>query len=313
MERAVGRWVDHLRFERGLAEATVDAYRRDLERYRAFAAERELDPESRDTIRAYLRSIREEGLADSTAARYLASLRGFFRHRLEIGAIEEDPTGTIDAPRQGRRLPTVLSVEEVERILAAVDLSKKLARRDRAMLEFLYGTGVRISELIAVRISECDWEERIVRLVPTTRKVRRRDTGRVEREPVGPKGEKPRLVPVGRSAVEAAIEWIEEERAFLPDGRSEGALFLNHRGRPLSRMGAWGIVKRYVRAARIDKKVTPHTFRHTFASHLLDRGADLRAVQEMLGHADISTTQIYTHVDSPYLKSEHRRYHPRAR
>lgn len=312
MDGVLERWVDHLRFERGLADSTVDAYRRDLERYRGFASERDLDPDARDTVRAYLRSVRDEGLAASTAARHLASLRGFFRHRLEIGAIEEDPTATIDSPRLGRRLPTVLSVEEVERILDAVDLSKDLARRDRAMLEFLYGTGVRISELIAVKISECDWEERIVRLVPTTRKVRRRDTGRVEREPVGPKGEKPRLVPVGRRAVDAALDWIEEERAFLPSGRSEGSLFLNHRGRPLSRMGAWGIVKRYVKAARIEGKVTPHTFRHTFASHLLDRGADLRAVQEMLGHADISTTQIYTHVDPPYLKSEHRRYHPRA-
>ena len=206
----------------------------------------------------------------------------------------------------------MLSVEEVERILDAVDLSRDLALRDRAMLEFLYGTGVRISELIAVKISECEFDERIVRLVPTTRKVRRRDTGRVEREPVGPKGEKPRIVPIGRRAVEAAVEWIDGERDRLAGGQTEGALFLNHRGRPLSRVGAWGIVKRHVEAADIDTKVTPHTFRHTFASHLLDRGADLRAVQEMLGHSDISTTQIYTHVDSPYLKSEHRRYHPRA-
>lgn len=311
-ETAIGRWVDHLRFERGLAERTVTAYRRDLERYAAFAEERGLEPEERETVRAYLRSIRDEGLAASTAARHLASLRGFFRHRLEIGAIEEDPSGSIDGPRRGRRLPTVLAVEEVEAILGAVDLSERFGRRDRAMLEFLYGTGVRISELIAVQIAECDWEERIVRLVPTTRKVRRRDTGRVEREAIGPKGDRVRIVPIGRRAVEAAIEWIEEERQFLKGSESAGALFLNHRGRPLSRGGAWGIVKRWVREARIDKEVTPHTFRHTFASHLLDRGADLRAVQEMLGHADISTTQIYTHVDSPYLKAEHRRYHPRA-
>lgn len=312
MDEAIGRYVDHLRFERGLAERTIEAYRRDLERYAAFAKKEDRDPAGRETLRAYLRAIRDEGLAASTAARHLASLRGFFRHRVEIGALDADPSESIEGPKKGRRLPTVLSVDEVEAILGAVDASETFARRDRAILEFLYGTGVRISELIAVQLSECDWEERIVRLVPTTRKVRRRDTGRVERETVGPKGDRVRIVPIGRRAVEAAVEWIEEERQFLKGADSAGALFLNHRGRPLSRGGAWGIVKRYVRAARIDKEVTPHTFRHTFASHLLDRGADLRAVQEMLGHADISTTQIYTHVDSPYLKAEHRRYHPRA-
>lgn len=311
MSGAVGRYADHLRLERGLSERTVVAYCRDLDAYHAFAREGERDPDARDTVRAWLRALRDRNLAPSTVARKLSSLRGYFRHRLAERNLPSDPTEALDAPRLGRRLPTVLSLEEVERVIDAVDLARPLGRRDRAMVEFLYATGVRISELIAVRLDECDWEEGVVRLVPTERKVRRRG-GRVETEPVGPKGDRARIVPVGRRAVEAAVDWVENERAFLKGSDSAGALFLNHRGRPLSRGGAWGIVRRHVREARIDKRVTPHTFRHTFATHLLEGGADLRAVQEMLGHADIATTQVYTHVDSPYLRAEHRRFHPRA-
>lgn len=306
------RYSDHLRLERGLADRTVSAYRRDLEAYRDFARESGRDPDDRATIRAWLAALRDRGLAGTTVARKLASLRGWFRHRVSGGELESDPTESIDGPRLGRRLPIVLSLAEVERVIDAVDLARRLGRRDRAMLEFLYATGVRISELIAVRIDQCEWEDRVVRLVPGVRKVRRRDTGREETEPVGPKGDKVRIVPIGRRAVEACRSYVEDERAFLKGSDSRGVLFLNHRGRPLSRGGAWKIVRRAVRRAGIDRKVTPHTFRHTFASHLLDRGADLRAVQEMLGHADISTTQIYTHVDSPYLRAEHREHHPRA-
>jgi integrase/recombinase XerD len=307
----VEQWVDHLRIE-GRSDRTVSAYRADLERYREFARSAGLDPDSREAVRAWLGSLREQGLKASTVARKLSSLRGWFRWRADRGERGVDPTGTIDSPRRPRRLPSVLSLEEVDRVIAAVDLTRRLARRDRAMLEFLYATGVRISELIAVRISECDWEERVVRLVPSERTVRRRGGRGTARERIGPKGNRARIVPVGRRAIEAALDWIENERAFLKGAGSQDALFLNHRGRPLSRMGAWTVVRRWVEAAGIDRRVTPHTFRHTFATHLLERGADLRAVQEMLGHADISTTQIYTHVDSPYLRAEHRRYHPRA-
>jgi len=307
----VERWVDHLRIE-GRSDRTVSAYRGDLERYREFARTAGHDPDSREAVRAWLGSLRERGLKASTVARKLSSLRGWFRWRADSGERVVDPTGTIDSPRRPRRLPSVLSLEEVDRVIAAVDLTRRLALRDRAMLEFLYATGVRISELIAVRISECDWEERVVRLVPAERTVRRRGGRGTARERIGPKGNRARIVPVGRRAIEAALDWIENERAFLKGAGSQDALFLNHRGRPLSRMGAWTVVRRWVDEAGIDRRVTPHTFRHTFATHLLERGADLRAVQEMLGHADISTTQIYTHVDSPYLRAEHRRYHPRA-
>jgi len=305
-------WIEHLTVERGLAVRTISAYRSDVERYLAWAEKANRHRDSRDSVRAWLAHLREErGLAASTVARRLASLRGWYRFRLREGEIGEDPTEVLDSPRRGRRLPTVLSLDEVERILDAVDLSGDRGRRDRAMIEFLYSSGVRISELIAVRLDDCDFEAGIARLVPGTRRVRKRNGGRGE-VPVGPKGDRPRLVPLGRRAVEAVRDYVEEERVFLAGPGSEGVLFLNARGRPLSRMGAWKIVHRWVRRSGVRKKVTPHTFRHTFATHLLDRGADLRAVQEMLGHADISTTQIYTHVDPPYLRAEHRRFHPRA-
>jgi integrase/recombinase XerD len=241
----------------------------------------------------------------------LTALRGFYAFVAGEEGSAADPTEAIDPPRRSRRLPTVLSLEEVERIIEAVGGNEPFPLRDRAMLEFLYGTGVRISELIAVQVEECDWTERTVRLVPVRRRVKRRDAS-VGVELAGPKGEKVRVVPIGRRAIEALVKYIEEERVSLKGAETQGVLFLNFRGRPLSRMGAWKIVRRYVRRAGIDKNVTPHTFRHTFATHLLDRGADLRAVQEMLGHADITTTQIYTHIDPPYLRAEHRRYHPRA-
>jgi len=305
-------WIEHLTVERGLAVRTISAYRSDVERYLAWAEKANRHRDSRDSVRAWLAHLREErGLAASTVARRLASLRGWYRFRLREGEVGEDPTEALEPPRRGRRLPTVLSLDEVERILDAVDLSDDRGRRDRAMIEFLYSSGVRISELIAVRLDDCDFDGGIARLVPGTRRVRKRD-GRRGEVPVGPKGDRPRLVPLGRRAVEAVREYVEEERIFLAGPESEGVLFLNARGRPLSRMGAWKIVHRWVRRSGVRKKVTPHTFRHTFATHLLDRGADLRAVQEMLGHADISTTQIYTHVDPPYLRAEHRRFHPRA-
>jgi len=306
------RYVEHLMLERGLAANTISAYRADLERYLAYARAGKRPPDDRATVRAYLAGMRRRGLAASTVGRHLASLRGWYRFRIARGELDVDPTEAIESPRLGRRLPGVLRLAEVERVIAAVDSSRPLALRDRAILEFLYSTGVRISELIAIHLAECDWDERVVRVTPAWRRVRRRSSGRSETVRVGPKGDKARIVPIGRRAVEAARAWIEDERIFLKGSASEGALFLNARGRPLTRVGAWKIVRRYVDKAKIGRRITPHTFRHTFATHLLERGADLRAVQEMLGHADIATTQIYTHVDPPYLKAEHRRYHPRA-
>lgn len=307
----VQRYAEHLLLERALSRNSIAAYTSDIEAYLGFAERRGGDPDARSTVRAWLSELARTRRKSSTSARKLASLRGWFRWRLGEGGLASDPTETIDAPRLGRRLPAVLTLEEVERVIAAVNGEAAFPQRDRAMLEFLYSTGVRISELVAIQLEECAWRERVVRLIPVQRKVRRRDGGRGAIA-VGPKGERARIVPIGSRAVATGIAYVEGERAALAGPASEGGLFLNFRGRPLTRVGAWQIVKRHVQAAGIRRKVTPHTFRHTFATHLLDRGADLRAVQEMLGHADIATTQIYTHVDAPYLRAEHRRFHPRA-
>jgi integrase/recombinase XerD len=307
----VQRYGEHLLLERGLARNSIAAYVSDVRAYLQFAAERGLEPDARSSVRMWMSEIARRDLKPSTAARKLASLRGWFRWRVAEDDLEADPTESLEAPRLGRRLPSVLTLEEVERIIDASPAGQRFPQRDRAMIEFLYSSGVRISELIAIRLEECAWRDHTVRLVPVDRSIRRR-TGVRARVDVGPKGDRARIVPIGNRAVAAALAYVEGERAALRGSRSEGSLFLNFRGRPLSRTGAWQIVRRNVRAAGIRKKVTPHTFRHTFATHLLERGADLRAVQEMLGHADISTTQIYTHVDAPYLRAEHRRYHPRA-
>ncbi|MGH7571302.1 MAG: site-specific tyrosine recombinase [Gemmatimonadota bacterium] len=304
-------FVEYLVLERGLAPRTIEAYRSDIERYLAFAGETGRDPGERGTVRAWLEHLHGRGLSPSTQSRRLTSLRGFFRFLVAEGRVMTDPTEAVEPPRRRRRLPDTLSIDEVDRVIDAVGGAEPFPLRDRALLEFLYATGVRISELIAVRVDDCDWRGRSVRLVPARREVRRRDGSR-KTERIGPKGDKVRIVPIGSRAVEAATEYVERERPALAKGRSEGALFLNFRGRPLSRMGAWKIVRAYVDKAGIRKRVTPHTFRHTCATHLLDRGADLRVVQELLGHADITTTQVYTHVDPPYLKAEHRRHHPRA-
>jgi integrase/recombinase XerD len=311
MKRALERYTEFLLLEKGLAKRTIDAYLADIKRYQSFASETSGDPEQRETVRAYLSELERQHMKASTVARRLTALRGFYTFLAAEDSTATNPTEAIDAPRRGQRLPTVLTLEEVERIIDAVGGDEPFPLRDRAMLEFLYGTGVRISELIAVQLEEFDWTERTVRLVPIRRRIRRRDAS-IDVELAGPKGEKVRVVPVGRRAIEAVVKYVEEERVSLKGEETQGVLFLNFRGRPLSRMGAWKIIQRYVGRAGIEKNVTPHTFRHTFATHLLDRGADLRAVQEMLGHADITTTQIYTHIDPPYLRAEHRRYHPRA-
>jgi len=308
----VGRYGEHLLLERGLSRNSIAAYTADIRAFRKFAAARDLDADTRASVRTWLGELAGRGLAPSTVARKLASLRGWFRWRVAEEDLEIDPTETLEGPRLARRLPSVLSLDEVERVIDAADRAGgRFPQRDRAMIEFLYSTGVRISELIAIQLEECAWRERVVRLVPMERKVRRRD-GRRGAVSVGPKGERTRIVPIGSRAVEAGIAYVEGERSAMRGSRSAGSLFLNARGRPLTRVGAWQIVRRIVRTSGIRRKVTPHTFRHTFATHLLDRGADLRAVQEMLGHADIATTQIYTHVDAPYLRAEHRRFHPRA-
>jgi integrase/recombinase XerD len=208
------------------------------------------------------------------------------------GIVARDPSERLETPRKWRTLPDVLTVEEISRLLAAPTLDDPLAFRDRAMLELAYGAGLRVSEWITVGVKDLLLEDKLVRVFG--------------------KGSKERLVPIGRSAIGAVATYVRELRPRLEKGGGKGVLFLNARGEPLTRMGAWKILRRYVERAGIQKAVSPHTLRHSFATHLLEGGADLRAVQEMLGHADISTTQIYTHVDREYLRQVHKQYHPRS-
>jgi integrase/recombinase XerD len=286
---------DYLLFERNAADLTLDAYLRDCLRFVLYAETRRVtEPRGVDygLLRDYLAHLTDVGLAGTSVARNRSALRTYFGFLLEEGVLQDDPTERLEPPRSRRTLPEPLTIAEVEAILGAITPDQRFALRDIAMIEVLYGAGLRISELNALRGSDLFLDERLVR--------------------VSGKGGKQRLVPLGGRAIEAARRYLRELRPRLERGESKGAAFLNHHGRPLSRMGTWKILRRHVVAAEIERRVTPHMLRHTFATHLLEGGADLAAVQEMLGHADISTTQIYTHVDRQYLREEHHKYHPRG-
>lgn len=286
---------DFLLFERGLSATTHEAYMADCGELVDFAASRDVKaPVDVDygLLREHVASLAERGLAPSTIARKLSALRGYFAYLLAERIVDGDPTEKLEAPRAGRPLPEALSYAEVERLLASVLTSDTYGMRDLAMLELLYGAGLRVSELTGLTLRSLDMEEGFVQVIG--------------------KGAKERLVPLGDRARDALDRYLRELRPSLDRGHGGGAVFLNGRGRPLGRMGAWKIVRRYVERAGIERPVSPHTLRHTFATHLLEGGADLASVQEMLGHSDISTTQIYTHVDRTYLRDVHRAYHPRG-
>jgi integrase/recombinase XerD len=289
------RFHDFLALEQGSAAATSEAYGRDLARFAeypratGFGAPTGVTPQH---LLRYLYLLKVLGLAPSSIRRNISSLRTYYRFLIGDGLVVQDPTERLDTPARWRTLPDVLSVAEVERLLAAPTMDDPLYFRDRAILELGYGAGLRVSEWITVGTRDALLDDALVRVFG--------------------KGSKERLVPIGRSAITALAVYLRELRPSLEKGGGKGALFLNARGAPLTRMGAWKILRKYVDRASIQKHVTPHTLRHTFATHLLEGGADLRAVQEMLGHVDISTTQIYTHVDREYLREVHRQFHPRG-
>lgn len=283
-----------LGLEAGASPRTIEAYRRDVIRCAAFMRERGVTTAADITsaaLREFVYHLKDLGLAGTSIRRNISALRTWFRMMLAEGLVTLDPTERLDTPARFRTLPEVLSVGDVVKLLAAPNLDERLAFRDRAMLELAYGAGLRVSEWIGLATKDVLLEEGLVR--------------------VRGKGDKERLVPLGRSAIGAVAVYQRELRPMLERGEGKGLLFLNGRGRPLTRMGAWKILRKYVDMAGIDTPVSPHTLRHSFATHLLEGGADLRAVQEMLGHADIATTQIYTHVDREYLRSVHRQFHPR--
>jgi integrase/recombinase XerD len=289
------RFADYLTLEMGTSPRTLEAYQRDVARLAEYAitkrAPSPVDVTSR-VLREFVYHLKDIGLAPASIRRNVSAVRTYFRFLLADGTVARDPSERLETPKRWRTLPEVLTIEEISRLLAAPTLDDSLAFRDRAMLELAYGAGLRVSEWITIGVRDVLLEQQLVRVFG--------------------KGSKERLVPIGRSAVGALAIYVRELRPKLEQGGGKGVLFLNARGVPLTRMGAWKILRRYVERAGITKHVSPHTLRHSFATHLLEGGADLRAVQEMLGHVDISTTQIYTHVDREYLRQVHKQYHPRG-
>lgn len=295
LERYIELYLNHLALERGLASRSVDSYAGDLKRYASHLRGRGADgPEliARKEVAAYLEELTRLGLSPASTARTMSAVRGFHRFLLSEGLAKSDPAENIEAPRLRRKLPGVLDVPEVEALLEQPETSNPLGLRDRAMLELLYACGLRVSELLSLKQDDLFFSQGFVRCLG--------------------KGSKERLVPVGRSARTWVTRYLEGARPALLKRSPTDRLFLNARGGPLSRMGFWKLLRSYAAKAGIKKRVHPHILRHSFATHLLEGGADLRSVQEMLGHADISTTQIYTHVDREYLKEVHRQFHPRG-
>jgi integrase/recombinase XerD len=286
---------DFLALESGHSANTVESYLRDLRRLGEFATSRGVrDPGrlTRPLLRDFVYLLKDLGLSPASIRRGVSAIRTYYGFLVGEGRVADDPSDRLESPRRGRVLPETLSVPEVEALLGATQVDQPLAWRDRALLELAYGAGLRVSELCALNLTDLLLSENLVRVFG--------------------KGGKERLVPIGRSVIGAGSVYLHTMRPVLDRGKSRGRVFLNARGQPLSRVGAWGIVKRATQRAGIKKRVTPHTLRHSFATHLLEGGADLRAVQEMLGHADLSTTQIYTHVDREYLRSVHKQFHPRG-
>jgi len=294
-------YTNYLRTEKSLSENTISSYNSDVTRFLEYCSKNcEISEPARisqDTVSAFLNFLsgKESGefqYTGKSVARIISSLKSFFSFLEEENVIEISPMDNVESPKISRLIPEVLSIEEMERLLELPDVAEKLGCRDKALLELMYACGLRVSEMIDLRLSNLLFEQGIVRVFG--------------------KGSKERIVPVGNSAIRAVEKYIKESRELLRKQASKDFVFLNFRGGKLSRMGVFDIIRKYSRLAGIKKSVHPHTLRHTFATHLLQGGADIRIIQEMLGHSDISTTQIYTHVSRDYLIEVHKTFHPRA-
>jgi len=295
LDQCIDLYLQHLKVERNLAQNTLSAYASDLARFRTFCAKREasrVDQVDGRLVLEHLIGLSEARLSVRTQARNLVSLRGLFKHLCRERIAAADPTVTIDLPRIGRKLPEVLNLAEVDQLLTGPDRQKPLGLRDAAMLELLYATGLRVSELCQLKDADLDLERGVLRTMG--------------------KGRKQRLVPVGEHACRVVASFRQDARPGLLKKGPSDYLFVTRRGQPMTRQGFWKLLRGHAVRAGIDKRITPHMLRHSFATHLIERGADLRAVQAMLGHADISTTQIYTHVSRQHILDVYRKHHPRA-
>jgi len=290
------RFLRHLKIEKNLSKNTISAYEYDLKKYfESLPLHKKTgspDLCTSDDLSHYIHQLSDSGLAATSIVRNISAIRMFFNYLQREGDIKKNPAALLDSPKLSSKLPKVLSVMEVQSLLEQPDITERLGIRDRAMLEFLYSTGVRISELITIKMREIYLDDGIVR--------------------VQGKGGKERIIPCGEIAIQHVETYLQKirHRLIKPTSRPLDCLFLNWRGNPLSRMGFWKILQKYANEAKLQQKISPHVLRHSFATHLIEGGADLRAVQEMLGHADISTTQIYTHLDKEYLREVHKSFHP---
>jgi len=295
MDERIDEFLNFMAVEKGSSLNTLEAYSRDLRRFAGYLWEKKIgspgdvDPEH---LVAFLGTLKREGLSATSINRNLAAIRGLYRYLLRSGHILENPLTKVSLAKVWMRLPDTLSLHEMEELLQKPDDTKPQGLRDKAMFELLYATGLRVSELVTLTVNSVNWQVGCLTA-----------TG---------KGRKERIVPIGRVAIAILRRYMDESRPLLIKGKKTDILFVNRRGGGLTRQALWKMVKKYALLAGLKKKVHPHTFRHSFATHLLEGGADLRAVQVMLGHADISTTQVYTHVTRERLKEIHRKYHPRG-
>ena len=290
----IDQYLTYLLIEKGLSKNTMAAYSSDLAAYADFLKDNQIDGVSDDdmpVVLKYLIDLRNNGLGKRSRARHLVTLRGFYRYLVQEKILRHNPVNVVDLPKIGFRLPDVLTVQEVTSLLDVPDMTNPRGKRDAAMLELLYAAGLRVSELVNVALQDINTEVCFIRVFG--------------------KGAKERLIPIGRTAAEKLDDYVKNARPLLLKDYVSRFLFVAWRGQPMTRQGFWKLLKKYARQAGIEKKVTPHSLRHSFASHLLEGGADLRSVQMMLGHTDISTTQIYTHVAFGHLKEVHSRFHPR--
>lgn len=289
-DTAIQDFIQHLRLERGASANTLAAYRRDISAFAASTKFTEPNAVSPSTVTSYFATLNAKGTKPATMARKISSLKQFFDYLRENGMVSENPAAVYSAPKIARYHPDYLSPREIESVINSIDCSTEAGKRNRSVIELLYGSGLRLSELLNLAIDDIEFEAGFVRVLG--------------------KGNKQRLVPLGEYAKEAVQAYLAASETGKQVSRPR-TLILNRDGKKCSRVGLWKVIKQLVRKAGINKKVTPHTFRHSFATHLIEGGADLRVVQEMLGHADISTTEIYTRLDRDYIIAEHRKFHPR--
>ncbi len=295
MDDLLDSFLSYLVVEKGLSENTLESYGRDLKKFLLFIKSRGITSAREikyGDILDFMIHSREEGLNATTIVRSMVSIKQFFKYLLSEKVLSEDPTAHIKTPKMKKAIPGVISLDDVESILGAPDESTPEGLRDAAMLEILYATGIRVSELIGLKLNDVNFELGFV--------------------VVYGKGSKERVVPIGDKAREKLLSYLRDSRPTLLKGREAKALFVTRRGAGMTRQGFWKIIKAQALKSGVTKKISPHTLRHSFATHLLERGADLRTIQVMLGHSDISTTQIYTHVESERLKEIHKKYHPRS-